>query len=382
MMKKTDKLFDFIQSMTSHERGYFKQNSNKNSYYVILFDAICKQHEYDEEELVRILKKHGCARKISAIKDYLWQELTQAMAPYHLIKTPVGEALSQMQRLHLMNNKGLSGHIHKELESLKKLCMKYELFDTLIQVMHFEFRFGFYEFSLKDKFWQQFHHTVYSNMIHMNLSEIQHRLYSIKLNHQEKKLADYHLAEIERLVNHRAMKDEVLHDSVRLQVIKEGILDIYASLINDYEGMLRHNMNIVGLLESKPHLLKDGREISLIYTNMVTSLANAGQRKQLAGVIDFIIERFSTIDDHHSDTIGHLLEIKAIRALVKNDFSQLPMLQSEFKDTTHRIPVSIKHKLYYYLTVAVIKNNQHDDALDWINEALAFYRKHKNSTMN
>ena len=115
MIRKTDKLFDFIQSMTAHERGYFKQNTNKNSYYVILFDAICKQREYNERELARVLKKHGCARKISAIKEYLWRELTQAMAPYHLIKTPIGEAIAQMQRLHLMYSKGLSKHIHREL---------------------------------------------------------------------------------------------------------------------------------------------------------------------------------------------------------------------------------------------------------------------------
>lgn len=377
MIKKTDKLFDFIQSMTAHERGYFKQNSNKNSYYVILFDAICKQHEYNEQELIRILKKNGCSRKISAIKDYLWQELTQAMAPYHLIRTPVGEALSQMQRLHLMSNKGLSGHIHKELESLKKLCTRYELFDTLIQVMHFEFKFGFNELALEDRFWQEFHDTVYSNMIHMNLSEIQHKLYVIKLKHQDKELSPYHTKEVEQLINHKAMKDKLLNNSVRLRIIKEGILDLYAYLINDYEGMLRHNMNIVSLLESKPHLLKDGRELSFIYTNIVTSLANAGQRQQLAGVIDHIINRFKHIDDHHTDTIGHLLEIKLIRTLVFNDFTELKELQSEFLDTTHKFPVSIKHKLYYYFIAALIKDGQLLTALDWIANALAFYRKHK-----
>lgn len=76
MISKSDKLFDFIQAMTSHERGYFKQSSNKDSYYVILFDAICRQKEYDEADLAKQLKKYGCNRKISAMKDYLWRELT------------------------------------------------------------------------------------------------------------------------------------------------------------------------------------------------------------------------------------------------------------------------------------------------------------------
>lgn len=377
LIRKSDKLFDFIQSMTSHERGYFKQNSNKNSYYVILFDAMCKQHSYHEAELIATLKKHGCARKISAIKEYLWKELTQAMAPYHLVKTPVGEALAQLQRVYLLSNKGLNPHINKELELLKRLCVKYELFDTQVQVMHFQYSYGYREFDLNEHFWAEFHNAVYSNMIHMNLSKIQHRLHFLKLKNYGKPATLPTLQESEELVSHPAMKDVMLHNSVRLQIIRESILDLHAAMTNNYEAMLNHNINIVALLEDKPHLIKDGREISTIYTNIITALANAGQRRQLAGVIDEIVERFKQIKDHHTDTLGHLLEIKVIRALVKNNFTKLGELQNDFLDKSHKFPVSIKHKLYYYFIAALIEKGSYEEAQDWIANALSFYRKHK-----
>ena len=377
MVRKTDKLFDFIQSMTAHERGYFKQNSNKNSYYVILFDAICRQHEYNERELARILKKHGCARKISSIKEYLWRELTQAMAPYHLIKTPIGEAITQMQRLHLMSSKGLTKHIHRELEALKKFCLRYELFDTLLHALHFEFRFGFHQLSLNDNYWAQFHDAVYSNMIHMQLSEIQHQIY-LKVVHQAAlPNSNYHRRQIEALIQHTALSDPIVETSVRLKIIKEGIMDLYAHLLRDYEAIVRHNMNVIELLEKKPYLIKDGREISLICANIATALANAGQRHQIVAVIDEIISRFDSISDYTADTHGHALEVHVLKMLALHDFTEIQNLLDQFNDRSHRIPAGIKQKLYYYFTIALIKNGMHDDALDCINEAFSFYRKHK-----
>ncbi|MFN8285218.1 MAG: hypothetical protein U0V74_00595 [Chitinophagales bacterium] len=376
-MRKTDKLFDFIQAMTAHERGYFKQNSNKNSYYVILFDAICRQHEYNERELGRILKKHGCARKISSIKEYLWRELTQAMAPYHLIKTPIGEAIAQMQRLHLMSSKGLTKHIHRELEALKKFCLRYELFDTLLHALHFEFRFGFHQLSLNDNYWAQFHDAVYSNMIHMQLSEIQHQIY-LKVMHQPAlNNSAYHRRQIEGLIQHSALSDPIVETSVRLKIIKEGILDLYAHLLKDYEAIVRHNMNVIELLEKKPHLIKDGREISLICANIATALANAGQRNQIVAVIDEVISRFDRIEDYTADTHGHALEVHVLKMLALHNFNDLQGLLDQFHDRSHRIPAGIKQKLYYYFTIALIKQGLTDDALDCINEAFAFYRKHK-----
>lgn len=377
MIKKTDKLFDFIQAMTSHERGYFKQSSNKDSYYVILFDAICKQKEYNETELVKQLKRAGCNRKISAMKDYLWRELTQAMAPYHLIKTPLGEATAQMQRLQLLQNKGLTDHINKELHALKKFCTKYELYDTLLQTLQFEFRFGFHQLSLNDNYWHEFHEAVHANMVYMQLSEIQHRLHLYVLKRPDGHLSSKEADEVKALINHSVLADSLLQNMVRLQLIREGVLDLYAHLQNDYRGIVRHNMNIVALLEDRPHLIKDGREISLIYTNIVIALANAGQRKELASIVDEIITKLHNIPHHQQYSLGRELEVKALRMLTLNDFSLLSELIEAFRERIHKIPVSIKHHLYYNFALAFIKKGETDNALDWINEALTFYRTHK-----
>ncbi len=377
MIKKTDKLFDFIQAMTSHERGYFKQSSNKDSYYVILFDAMCKQKDYNEGELVKQLKRAGCNRKISAMKDYLWRELTQAMAPYHLIKTPLGEATAQMQRLQLLQDKGLSNHINKDLHALKKFCLKYELYDTLLQTLQFEFRFGFHQLSLNDNYWQEFHEAVHANMVYMQLSEIQHRLHLYVLKRPNGNLSEKEAEEVNSLINHSVLTDKLLENMIRLQLIREAIYDLYAHLKNNYRGIVKHNMNIVALLEDRPHLIKDGREISLIYTNIVIALANAGQRKELANVVDEIIVKLHNIPHHQQYSLGRELEVKVLRMLTLNNFKPLPELIEAFRDRLYKIPVSIKHHLYYNIALAYVKSGAIDAALDWIDEAISFYRTHK-----
>lgn len=377
MIKRGDKLFDFIKSMTAHERGYFKQSSNKDSYYVILFDAICKQKEYDEEALIAELKKKGCKRKITAMKDYLWHELTQAMAPYHLIKTPMGEAMAKLQALHLMNNKGLTKHIIKELDAIKKFCVKYELFDAWLHALQFEFAFGFHQHLLNDKFWEQFHEAVKANMIYVQLSEIQHRLYVQALRHTHVDKNSRLHNELKLLLTHPVLNEAGLHKMVRMVIARESIFELYARLINDYSGIIKHNMHIAELLESRPHLIKDGREISLIYTNIAIALANAGQRKKLVESIDEIIQKLENIPHNHIYSLAREMEVRVLRMLVHNDYSMLQTILHEFRDSYAKIPVSVKHHLYYNFSISLYKYGLPDEALDMIDEATAFYRKHK-----
>jgi len=380
MIRKSDKLFDFIQAMTSHERGYFKQSSNKDSFYVILFDAICKQKVYDEEDLAVQLKKKGCSRKISAMKEYLWRELTQAMAPYHLIKTPIGEAMARMQALHLMQHKGLTRHISRELDALKKFCSRYELYDSMLQAMQFEFRFGFHQLSLNEDYWKQFHEIVHANMLYMQLSEIQHRLHVHVLGKKQQRPGTREFKETEALLSHPVLNDPVLDVKVRLKVIKVAILELRAHLQNDYQAIIQLNMEIAELLESMPHLIKDGREISLIYANIAIALANAGQRQKLAAIIDEIIDKLHNIPHNQLHRMGHELEVKLIRMLALDDYRRLDEITAEFNSHYQVIPVLLKDNLYFNICVCLYKSGRTDDALDRINDALIFYRRHKRTT--
>ena len=63
-MKATDDLFQLIKALTKNEKGYFKKYSafhsigGKNK-YLLLFDAIEKQKEYDAKQFTEEISKRG-----------------------------------------------------------------------------------------------------------------------------------------------------------------------------------------------------------------------------------------------------------------------------------------------------------------------------------
>ena len=57
-MKKESDLFALIHSLTGHEKRYFKIYASKHvmgekNNYLKLFDFLCKQKEYEEEDVYK-----------------------------------------------------------------------------------------------------------------------------------------------------------------------------------------------------------------------------------------------------------------------------------------------------------------------------------------
>jgi len=78
-MKKADKLYDFIQSLTTSEKGYFKKENktfaSKN--YMLLYDIYCKMKAFDEATLT---KKINNRFDLAQTKFYLENELLTTLS--------------------------------------------------------------------------------------------------------------------------------------------------------------------------------------------------------------------------------------------------------------------------------------------------------------
>jgi hypothetical protein len=75
MSEKND-LHKLIHSLTPNEKAYFKKfayksKDDKENPYLLMFDAILKQDEYDEEALKKKLKNTKLINNFSAAKNYL-----------------------------------------------------------------------------------------------------------------------------------------------------------------------------------------------------------------------------------------------------------------------------------------------------------------------
>ena len=89
-MTPSEDLFRLIKSLTPNEKGYFKKFSKihvregKNN-YMMLFEAIDKQIEYDEKAIINKFSKEQFVKQFPVAKNYLYNLILKALDVYHSV---------------------------------------------------------------------------------------------------------------------------------------------------------------------------------------------------------------------------------------------------------------------------------------------------------
>ena len=139
-MKKNDRLFDLIRTLTKNEKGYFKKFSQANSQkedsnqYIQLFDAIDKQKEYDEDLLVGKFAKGNKKFNFSAAKNFLYDRILNSLESYHSQRVS-GEIRSYMNQVEILMQKLLHQQAEKLLEKAEHLAIKHEMDELMPPIL-------------------------------------------------------------------------------------------------------------------------------------------------------------------------------------------------------------------------------------------------------
>ena len=130
-MKASTELFDLIKSLDGGEKGYFKKHSFINSKsssdvnYLLLFDSIEKQNEYNEKELRLHFRNHAFARQFPVAKTYLYNRILKALHSYH--NSVFEEIRNCLHYAEILYYKKLYKQSSKALNRAKKLSLQYDL---------------------------------------------------------------------------------------------------------------------------------------------------------------------------------------------------------------------------------------------------------------
>jgi D-tyrosyl-tRNA(Tyr) deacylase len=86
-MKASDSLFRLIKSLSKNEKGYFKKMAEAlagsgGSNYLLLFDAIDKQNEFDEAAIIKKYSKENFVKNLSVTKRNLTDLILKALRLY------------------------------------------------------------------------------------------------------------------------------------------------------------------------------------------------------------------------------------------------------------------------------------------------------------
>src|ERR1700749_4471972 len=93
-------LYLLIKSLTSTEKGYIKKQAGvhvigRQNKYIKIFEAIDRQKEYNEKEIVKKFKNDPILNNFAVAKNYLFRFILKCLESYHSnVKSELRSTLS------------------------------------------------------------------------------------------------------------------------------------------------------------------------------------------------------------------------------------------------------------------------------------------------
>ncbi len=139
-MKKPDKLYELIQSMSMSEKRYFKLYASRHTIgeknnYTTLFDVMEEMLIYSSAELLALLKKRKVStRHISSDKNYLYHLILRGLSAYHTGKTVSLEVKELLHQIEILYLRGFYDHCLPILKKAMKKSEKYDLYPMTLEI--------------------------------------------------------------------------------------------------------------------------------------------------------------------------------------------------------------------------------------------------------
>ncbi len=127
-MKKSEELFYLIQSMSKSEKRHFKINipTTDTPEYLLLFNAIETQKEYDEMEIKHLFRDKAFVNQLTTIKNYLKQRILQSLRVYHTKISKNAELMDAIRNIEILYHKGLYSICQRELALAEKKAQHFQ----------------------------------------------------------------------------------------------------------------------------------------------------------------------------------------------------------------------------------------------------------------
>jgi hypothetical protein len=141
--KTSDQLHKLIHSLNKQEKRHFKIFAGRHTIgdennYVVLFDAIERMREYDEEALMKKFSKELFINNFSITKGRLYEAILRSLDVFHHKSSVDAQLWKELHYAEILYKKTLYEQCAKRLKSARRLAEKYEKHAVLVQIHSFE----------------------------------------------------------------------------------------------------------------------------------------------------------------------------------------------------------------------------------------------------
>lgn len=274
-MKASDDLFELIHAMDANEKGYFKKyaqlNGTPKSNHLLLFDAINKQTEYNEAQIIKKFKEYKLGNNLSSAKYYLTDLILRSLRAYRESNSMLMKLNALIENTETLFMKGLYTHGMKMLEKCMELSHQMDDHVKVLEVQIWQRKFisGMSAHNMEhevDNSIEQSEETITHLSNYTTLRKLYYKsLWLIRKNmnvqHEDMDIA------FKEIVSHPLVNDENLSDGFHQKLALYNIHNIYNYLVGNYEASYHSMVRIIDLWENHPMIREQNMDLYIAALN-------------------------------------------------------------------------------------------------------------------
>ena len=380
MKKNNNSLFRLIKSLSRNEKGYFKKHilqngSKEENNYILLFDAIDKQKEYDEEKVKKQFSGSKLGEHFHVSKMHLYHVIFKNLRTYYSHFSIEAELHDMFRDAEIMLNNNLHDDCRVLIQKILKIATENEFFLVMLETYYYSVRVEFRSDlnALQSDHIEQLECMKrYGNLVEYrvlrNKLEIIPRIFDIEQNKEV-------LSQYNEIIQNPLFSTPDKALSLRAKSYYNSIHSIVSSYTGEYSKSYEMNKQFVAEFEEKK-----GNHIAWfhVYTEAVNLLLkdqlNLGKYSEFKITLNKLKNKqekspfiranaFAKSILNETNYLIKLVCTKEALELIRKNETELQELKhlGELKDLKEPLQIYFNCSLIYFM------NGKYSDSLYWIN---------------
>ncbi len=389
--RKSD-LFDLVKSLTKSEKRYFKlyatrQKKNASNKYVLLFNTLDEQEEYDEAGILAANISRD-EKGLASLKKYLYDLILKALQDFHTVSSRSVrlEIKDKIARASFLFNKGLFKQCATLVAKAKKLALEHNELIQLLELYDLESMLATKKAGYSSQLnttlegLQELDHarmkTLDSLRTELHLHNLLAQLKLILYNADHSFTGDQ-IQRLDALMADKLLEDESNARTFLSKVYFYAIHALNYQTLNDLDKAHTYSGKLVDLYRNAPAKVRSGHGL----INVIAAFGQHADNCLLLGHYEeckSLVEEARLLQPHTDHDKGLLFSCININLL--NCWRELGQLQ-EFGEGLADIEAALERfgdKIHpgnqlviaYNIVINLICMNRHAEALDWANKVL------------
>ncbi len=385
-----ESVHELIKSLTKSEKRYFKLMSSRHTIgeennYVILFDAIEKQIDYDEQALFLQFKGEAFLNKFAITKKRLYDHILNALDLFHNNSSIEAQIYKMLHSADILYEKSLYEQSKSILRSAEKLAEKKQYFNLLLIIKSKQkrlFENTSYSEITKEEIDQIYTSDLYlhnQSLLYDKLWNIKSQLFHLLAQKGNSRSLD-EFSDFKLIIDELAKNVKQSEWYFETYYLFHHIYSAYYFAINDFERCLEYlEKNILYFEENEEYINSQPNKYFSILTNTIFVCEKLGKIKQAQAIFQKLkslpqLLKENTNEDLKIKLFSSINSIEIDTLIQHGDFNNAVLLIEKINEglVYYDDKIATPRKIYlsYKIAVVYLAIGDYANSLKWINKIL------------